>query len=448
MVKTFKFRSPVFYKILYAYVKVMHRLYYRKITVVGLEKLPANTPFIFAPNHQNALMDALAVLFTTGKPVAFMARADIFKKPFVAKILNMLKILPIYRIRDGYGELGKNQESFDNTVEVLRSNIPLCILPEGNHEGVKRLRQIKKGIFRVAFQAEGNASTTLNLNIIAVGLDYSDYFNAGSDLIVVYGTPIKIADHISAYHENEARTINNLLEQLGDNMRNVMIHIPEQNYQLIYNLSEMYEPNVWNTCNIKRHPYNKLTIRQYIVQKLTESFDKKPESADKIGKELNTYLHNAKRFGFEDCLLQQKPSGIFSLIIETFLSILLLPVHLYGLILNFLPYKLIVRLSGKIKDKHFKSSVQFGIGLFLFPVYYLIITALFCIFSDEILFKIVFFFSLPFSAMFAFYNYKHLQKLAAKLRLFIFRITNAVQYKSLMEDRSRLITLIKTTINN
>lgn len=448
MAEKFRFRRPFIYKLLYAYVSFMHRLYYRRITIVGLEKVPANTPVIFAPNHQNALMDALALLFTSRKQVAFMARADIFKKPSIAKLLNMLRILPIYRIRDGYGELGRNQESFDNTVDVLKKNIPLCILPEGNHEGQKRLRQLKKGIFRVAFQAEESSSIPLNLNIVPVGLDYSDYFNAGSDLIAVFGTPIRIADHISDYHKNEARTINTLMNQLAENMRSVMIHIPEKHYQLTYTLSEMYEPNVWNTCNVKRHPYNKLTIKQYIIQKLTESFEQHPEKADLLTTALDSYLLGVKKSGFEDCVLQQKPSGFFALLFEALLSILILPVHFYGLILNYLPYKLTVQLSKKIKDKHFKSSVQFGIGIFLFPLYYLIVIILFCLFTEGYLLKTSFALLLPLSGMFAFYNDKYLRKLLAKFRLFIFKLSKTKQYKALINSRIQLITLIKTTINN
>lgn len=446
--RKFRFRNPFLYKILYTYVSILHKLYYRKITVVGLEKLPANTPIIFAPNHQNALMDALAVLFTTRKSVAFMARADIFKNPRIAKILNLLKILPIYRIRDGYGELGKNQESFENTVEVFKANIPLCILPEGNHEGQKRLRQLKKGIFRVAFQAENNSTTPLNLTIVPVGLDYSNYFDAGSDLTVVFGTPIKIADYTDEYKKNEAKTINTLMTLLAENMQCVMIHIPEEHYQLIYQLSEIYEPNVWNTCNVKRHPYNKLTIKQYIIQKLSESFDKNPENAEILNEKLTAYLSKTKEFCFDDCVLQQNPQSIFSLIFEVILSFIVLPIHLFGLITSYLPYKLTTVLSKKIKDKHFKSSVQFGIGLFLFPIYYLIITAIFCIFTDDYLVKIAFGLSLPVTALFAFYYYKHLKKLSTKLRLFFFRNTKPLQYRSLIEQRTQLINLTKATINN
>ncbi len=448
MAEKFRFRKPFLYKLLYLYAGFMHRLYYRRITVIGIEKIPADTPVIFAPNHQNALMDALAVLYSARKPVAFMARADIFKKPTMAKLLKFLRILPIYRIRDGYGELGRNQEVFQYTVDVLRSNLPLCVLPEGNHEGQKRLRQLKKGIFRIAFQAEESTSTPLNLNIVPVGIDYSDYFNAGSDLTIVFGTPIIVPDYLAGFHENEARTINTLMDLLAENMRNVMIHIPEEHYQLIYTLSEMYEPNVWNTRNTNRHPYNKLTIKQYIVQKLTESFAKKPGNVDLIEKALNTYQEEINKLGYIDSELQQKPQGFVPLLAEVLLSILAAPVHLYGLVLNYIPYKTTDLASAKIRDKHFKSSVQFGIGILLLPVYYLIVITLFCFLTDDLLLKAGFGLSLPISGMFAFYNFKHLKKLVQKVRLFFFRITKGDQYKSLIEERNQLINLIKTTINN
>lgn len=297
MEETVRFRRPLFYKLLYVYMSWLHRLYYRRLTIVGAEKIPADTPIIFAPNHQNALMDALAVLFAARQPVVFLARADIFKKPFVAKILNIVKMLPIYRIRDGYNSLERNQEVFDNTVGVLKSKIPLCILPEGNHEGLKRLRPLKKGIFRIAFQSEESNSFNLNLHIIPVGLDYSNYFNPGSDLTIVFGTPIRIADYADSYRENEQKTINTLMKLLAENMRSVMIHIPEEHYALTYEISEMYAPNVWDTHNVKRQPFNSFTIKQYIIQKATEAFGQDPEKAAELTASLSEYNSKLKMFG-------------------------------------------------------------------------------------------------------------------------------------------------------
>ena len=448
MKKKVKFRWPFFHMVLYAYVYLLHRLYYRRMTVVGIEKIPPDTPVIFAPNHQNALMDALAVLFASRKHIVFMARADIFKKPAVAKILNMLQILPIYRIRDGYGELGRNQEVFDDTVEVLKSNSPLCILPEGNHEGQKRLRPLKKGIFRIAFQAEESNSFNLNLHIIPVGIDYSDYFNAGADLTVVFGTPIRIADYAAQYHENEQKTINTLMHVLAENLRAVMIHIPEENYALTYQISEMYDPNVKDTLNTKRDPFNTLTARQYVVRKVTEAFARYPEKAVEIGDALNIYNNNLKKANLTDCHLREKIPHLLSLLVESLISILLLPLQIYGMILNYLPFKIPVMIASKIKDPHFKSSIQFGVGLFSFPVFYLIIIPAFCFGTDMVLIKVIFGISLPTTGLFAFYNYRYLKKLRVRIRIFSLKQLNPEQYTSLRNERNQIIELIKTTINS
>ncbi len=448
MAKKVKFRWPALNLILYNYVSVIHRLYYRRITVIGAEKIPSDTPVIFAPNHQNALMDAFAVMFPIRKHVVFMARADIFKKAFIAKILNSLQILPIYRIRDGYGELGRNQEIFDRTVDVLKSNMPLCILPEGNHEGLKRLRPLKKGIFRIAFQTEESNSFNLNLSIVPVGIDYSDYFNAGADLTVVFGTPIKIADYAAQYRENEQKTINTLMNVLAENMRNVMIHIPEEHYELICQVSEMYEPNVWNTCNVKRQPYNKLTIRQYIVQKMTEAFSAHPEKAIEISDALNEYNSDLKKASLTDCQLQQKTPHFFALLLDTVISIALLPIQVYGMLLNYIPFKIPLMVASKMKDRQFKSSIQFGVGLFSFPIFHLIILTVFCFLTDSNLVKLIFALSLPVTGYFAFYNYQHLKRLKEKFHIFNLMHLKTEQYNTINSKRKHIIDLIKTTINS
>lgn len=443
-----KFRGAFYYRFLYAHEYVFHRLFYRRFTVIGYEKIPANTPVIFAPNHQNALMDALAVLFAARRSVAFMARADIFKKPFVARLLNFLKILPIYRIRDGYAELGRNQEVFDKTVEVLKSNMPLCILPEGNHEGCKRLRPLKKGIFRIAFQAEESAGYNLNLHIVPVGIDYSDYYHAGADLVVVFGTPIRIADYFELYRENEQKAINSLVGVLSESIRSLIIHIPEEHYELTSKISEMYEPNVWDTCNTNRHPYNKLTIRQYIVNKITEVFTTHPEKAAELGQALNAYQSKLGASGLRDCLLVRKPSKFPWLLFETAISLLLSPLYLYGLLLNFLPYKIAESMASKVKDPNFRTSILFGISQLLFPVYHLLLIALFCIFTGDLLLKIAFAVSLPATAVFAFHFHAHVKKVWLKIRALRMRIFDKNQYKQLVSGRSQLIELIKSTIKN
>jgi len=185
-----------------------HKIFYRRIIVMGLDNINPEETLIYAPNHQNALMDALAVLFThKGQPI-FLARADIFRNKVIASILYFLKMLPVYRIRDGYSSLKANDEIFHKTVDVLRNKNGLVILPEGDHAGFRRLRQLKKGICRIAFQAEEATAFSLNIKIIPVGLEYSNYTRIRQVLSVVYGKPIEVSEYTTIYRSDPDLALN------------------------------------------------------------------------------------------------------------------------------------------------------------------------------------------------------------------------------------------------
>ena len=80
------------------------RLSFRKLVFIGKrENVSKERAIIFASNHRNALIDALLLVFSSYhlKQIVFLARADIFKKSFVAWLLKGMRIMPVFRIRDG-----------------------------------------------------------------------------------------------------------------------------------------------------------------------------------------------------------------------------------------------------------------------------------------------------------------------------------------------------------
>ena len=202
-----------------------NKFFYRKVIVVGKDNFNPDDYLIYAPNHQNALMDALAVLFThKGQPV-FLARADIFKSKIIASILYFLKILPVYRIRDGIENLKSNDWIFNKTVDVVRNRNGLVILPEGEHVGIRRLRQLKKGICRIAFHAVEATGFRLNIKIIPVGIEFTHYSRIRQVLTVVYGKPITITQYYDSYKRNPQRAMNELKKELSDEMQKLVVHI-------------------------------------------------------------------------------------------------------------------------------------------------------------------------------------------------------------------------------
>ena len=178
------------YSTLRYYVDFVLKLSYRNVRYVGTENIPQNGAVIYAPNHTNALMDALVILAMDRQPKVFVARADIFKNKTLAKIFRFLKILPIMRMRDGIDEVRKNDETITKVVDVLRDKVPFCIFPEGTHQAKYSSLPLSKGIFRIAFQAQ-EMMPDMPIWIVPVGIRYGSFFRFRSTVRVQIGDPMK-----------------------------------------------------------------------------------------------------------------------------------------------------------------------------------------------------------------------------------------------------------------
>src|SRR5690606_17505344 len=82
--------------------------YYKKIIVVTEERLPKNKPLLLLSIYQNALIDALLIATTTRRFSYFLTRDSLFKNKLISKFLHSVNMLPVYRIRDGWSIISKN----------------------------------------------------------------------------------------------------------------------------------------------------------------------------------------------------------------------------------------------------------------------------------------------------------------------------------------------------
>ena len=144
------YRSTILYSVFRVYTNFIYKRWFNSIEINGLSNIPENTSVIFAPNHQNGFIDAMALLSSSPGPVVFLARADLFKKKILDIILRALKIMPAYRIRDGIQNLKKNEDSFEQAVEVLLHKKYFCLMHEGGQNEIRTMRTLVKGMCRIA----------------------------------------------------------------------------------------------------------------------------------------------------------------------------------------------------------------------------------------------------------------------------------------------------------
>ncbi len=209
---------------IYLYVKYLTRIcitfFYRGVEQVGKENVPSEGPFIYAVNHQNAFLDAVLVGALSPVPTYFMTRSDVFKPPF-GWILSALKMMPIYRIRDGYKTLNKNNAIFETCKELLEKKQAILIFPEGNHGLEYYLRPLTKGISRIALQSQ--AEMEFPIKIVPVGLNYFNHFHAGHKFIINYGTPIEVSDFLSTYTAHSHKGLLQLTRKIFPEMQETLI---------------------------------------------------------------------------------------------------------------------------------------------------------------------------------------------------------------------------------
>ena len=362
------------YAFLRYYVDLVLKLSYRNIRYVNRERIPQDGAVIYAPNHTNALMDALVILAMDRKAKVFVARADIFKKPLLAKIFSFMKIMPIMRLRDGVDEVKKNYETIEKSVDVLRDKVPFCIFPEGQHQAKYSSLPLSKGIFRIAFQAQ-ELMPDMPLYIVPVGMRYGSFFRFRSTVRVQIGEPINVQAFLNSHSEKTPQEQMNILRDiLAEHMKSSILYIPnDEDYDATYEICGAAVKR--QVLGYGRNPFGRKFNRldahfeanKQIVERILEMKENEPEKAAqllKLGKEAYE-IRKSKRISIASVSVKRP---ILSRILKTLFLIIALPYCLPAALLT-LPIKALCALVfTKLKDYAFRNSVRFLLNLVLWPL--------------------------------------------------------------------------------
>lgn len=362
------------YNILRYYVDFTLKLSYRNIRYVGLDKVPQDGSVIYAPNHTNALMDALVILAMDRKPKVFVARADIFRRPLLAKIFTFLKIMPIMRIRDGFDEVKKNNQTIEKAVDVLRDKVPFCIFPEGQHQAKYSSLPLSKGIFRIAFQAQELMPNT-PLYIVPVGMRYGSFFRFRSTVRVEIGDPINVGQFIGEHNTiSTQEQINLMRDMLAERMRQSIFHIPnDEDYDATYEICAAvvkrqvqqfkYDESGRRMNRLDAH----FKANNYTVQQIAQMRNETPDRAERLlnlGREASK-LRKSDKISLASVSIKYP---ILSRVLKFLFLLVALPYCIPVSILT-LPIKLLCNfIFTKLKDYAFRNSIRYLVNLLLWPL--------------------------------------------------------------------------------
>ena len=135
--------NPILYWIVRGILQPFFHLYFR-LSRIGRENIPADGPVILACNHRSFL-DPFVIATCARRPMYYVAKKELFDKPWKAWILNNLGAFPVDR--------GKGDASMlDSAKAILARGDAVMIFVEGTRVRPGALGRPRRGVGRLALE--------------------------------------------------------------------------------------------------------------------------------------------------------------------------------------------------------------------------------------------------------------------------------------------------------
>ncbi len=135
--------TKIFYSIVRGLVVGICRSYLR-LRVVGLENVPREGSFVFAPTHRSTI-DIPVASAATRRRMRFMGKDSIWKYKPIGKIMTGLGAFPVTR---GSADL----EALKRCIAIVQSGEPLVMFPEGTRHYGPEVQPLFDGAAYIALK--------------------------------------------------------------------------------------------------------------------------------------------------------------------------------------------------------------------------------------------------------------------------------------------------------
>ncbi|MGR3811047.1 1-acyl-sn-glycerol-3-phosphate acyltransferase [Jiulongibacter sp. NS-SX5] len=181
--------KPIVFWFMRFYARIVNFFFIKRLDKEGMHNISDSKPIIFAATHANSFYDAILLHCETKRYVHALARGDAFNNKAAAFILDLVHILPIWRITEGKQNMAKNAQTFDRCHELLKENKQVLIYPEGRCKNQTTLLPLKKmGTSSMALRAwrEG-----IDVEVVPVVSTYSNFKSFGKRINLKVAKPLR-----------------------------------------------------------------------------------------------------------------------------------------------------------------------------------------------------------------------------------------------------------------
>ncbi|HEX2731436.1 MAG TPA: lysophospholipid acyltransferase family protein [Polyangiaceae bacterium] len=362
-------------------------LYFRRIEITGLERVPQTGPVLFILNHPNGLLDPVFVLCLSGRRVSFLAKEPLFRMPIVGTFVRAFECLPVYRSQDGK-DPANNRKMIESAVRLLQSGNAIAIFPEGTSHSDPDLRPFRSGAARIALSASSvelgaDAPEVSRVRIVPCGLYYSEKTRFRSSALVSFGEPLVVPKvPLDERLEPSVEAARALTAELEHELRKVTVHADSVEALGLAQRAERLLRGAASdeSGDTEAHSRPNVEARRDLRQRLIDGYQAlrqtHPAELDRVIAELEAFETFLDKQGLrsEQRVVFQRAELLARALVGGIVGLFLLPLACVGLVCNFATYRFVSWASlryAKSEEDVITTGKVLG-GLLLYPLTWLI----------------------------------------------------------------------------
>ena len=387
-------------RLITALLRFALRVFFRRVEVAGLERVPRRGACVFVLNHPNGLVDPCFLLCFAPRRVSFLAKSPLFRLPVIGWVCRVMEAIPVYRRQDEGEDVSRNRETFSRAAELLARGGTIGVCPEGVSHNEPSLRPLKSGAARIALGAasvgmrdeggrakdeseaarrgsEGSLHPSpltphASLSIVPAGLYYTAKTTFRSGALLYFGEPIPVEPAGAGPDGEPPRAaVQRLSERIAESLREVTLNADHQEAlrtvaraERIFSAAEEAEGE-----SLERE----LRRRRLFVEGYTLLRERAPERLAALEARIGRYEEELRQAGLEDpreldAVSRRRGRG--RLLARALYFALALPFALAGLAVHYPAYRLAGHLATRFAAdaEDILSTVKLVAALLLFPL--------------------------------------------------------------------------------
>ncbi|HYY96529.1 MAG TPA: lysophospholipid acyltransferase family protein [Pyrinomonadaceae bacterium] len=399
-------------RVITAVLRFALRVFFRRIEVVGRERVPRAGACLFVLNHPNALVDPVFLLCFAPRRVSFLAKSPLFRMPVIGFFVRALDSIPVYRRQDEGADTSRNRETFSNAAALLRRGGTIAICPEGASHSEPYLLPLKTGAARIALGAasvkedggmvragdgatgrpreEPNGKETprashvtpsprpsvppSSLSIVPVGLYYTAKTTFRSGALLYFGEPIAVRSvEPDEQGEPPREAVRELSDRIAERLRSLTLNADRHEALAVVARAE----RVFSSEEEEEEPSleRELRRRRRFVEGYAFHRRHSPERLEVLEKRIRQYEEELTQAGIEDprqlsAATVSEYARAPTILSRVLLFALFAPLAAAGTALHYPAYTLAGTLATKLSREgdDVLSTFKIAAAMLLFPL--------------------------------------------------------------------------------